>query len=287
METLLKKFNENSIKIKLLCNWCDSKTLTTLWNKMTLGQHAWYNLTFVDENPDYYIIINNTSEYYDKKRSIIFYMEPDSEKWGLKEGIVYPHSILYNNLEWHLSLNYHELKYGNIIKKSTFSTILSHKYSDPGHKKRVDFVKFLDKNNVDIDVYGHDLGYKNYRGSLPAYKKDDGLLPYRYTFNVENHSKYNYVTEKFVDAILSECLIFYNGCPNIKNLFGDCMVYLELEDLDQDLNIIKRAISENWYDKYLYKIKEAKKKILEEYSMFPRLETLLKNLENRCKDGNL
>ena len=39
-------------------------------------------------------------------------------------------------------------------------------------------------------------------------------MPYRYTIAVENSAHDNYFTEKIIDALLSECLPFYWGCPN-------------------------------------------------------------------------
>ena len=53
--------------------------------------------------------------------------------------------------------------------------------------------KFLEKKGISIDVYGSDrFGYKNYKGKLPMYEKDEGLFPYKYTFNCENNSIKNY-----------------------------------------------------------------------------------------------
>ena len=34
----------------------------------------------------------------------------------------------------------------------------------------------------------------------------------------ENNIEHNYVTEKFWEPILSECLVFYYGCPNLTNV---------------------------------------------------------------------
>ena len=54
-------------RIKLLCNWCSSEEISRCWDKMNnMGK-----IVLVKDNPDYYVIINGTSEKHDEKRSII------------------------------------------------------------------------------------------------------------------------------------------------------------------------------------------------------------------------
>ncbi len=48
------------VKISLHCNWTSSKNLTNLWRKMSING-IWENIEVVNENPDYYIIINSTT----------------------------------------------------------------------------------------------------------------------------------------------------------------------------------------------------------------------------------
>ena len=63
--------------------------------------------------------------------------------------------------------------------------------------------------------------WNNYKGSLPYHQKDQSILPYKYSFNVENFEIKNYYTEKLIDGILGETLVFYHGCPNIKDLIDE------------------------------------------------------------------
>ncbi len=69
----------------------------------------------------------------------------------------------------------------------SISAIVSPKYNDPGHKLRIDFLKFCDQQEFPIAIYGTDNfhQFKNYKGSLPSHQKENGLIPYRYTFNAE------------------------------------------------------------------------------------------------------
>jgi hypothetical protein len=155
--------------------------------------------------------------------------------------------------------------------------VLSDKYRDLGHVKRIDFVKFLETKGLRVDVFGgNKFMWQNYKGSLPYHAKDDAMFPYKYVFNVENHEIRNYYTEKFIDGILAECLVFYNGCINIGDFFDTrAFVWLELVDFEHDYAIVKQAIEENWWEQRLPYIQAAKRKILNEMQFFPRLERIL------------
>lgn len=290
------------IRVKLMCSWCSGNDICRLWNKMSQGNFIWNNIQIVWEDPaDYYVIINAAlpGETFEKKKTLVFRMEPHMslhpEVW--KEWAnpnpedflkVFSHEKgEYNNNEWHLSRTYSELSIEKIEKKvdlqQVLSTVLSEQYRDPGHIKRIDFVKFLEKKGLLVHVYGNNKwNYKNYKGSLPRYCKDDGLLPYKYHFNAENHAIPNYYTEKLIDGILSECLTFYWGCPNIKNFIDErAFVQLSLSNFEQDYEIILKAMREDWHSKRLPYIQEAKKKILNELQFFPRLEKFINSVEKK------
>ena len=206
----LLKTRTPNIRVKLYCNWLTSEELCNLWNKMSKGNYTWNNIEICWEGKyDYQVIINSPHSFetdeFNLNKTILFRMEPHMDKnmsWGFWTNPdpdlflkFHSHESSFNNCEWHISKTYNELMESTITKNDSniISTILSSKYTDPGHKLRVDFIKFLDtKEDVHVDVYGHDLGYKNYKRSLPYHKKDDGLIPYRYTFNVENFQIDNY-----------------------------------------------------------------------------------------------
>lgn len=300
-KNIISEHTKDQIKVLLMCNWCSNKELCDIWNKMSKGNYTWNNIKIVWEEPcDYYCIINkplNDNIYFDPKRTILFRMEPLMENnvqiWGEKWSTNFyrnefkyfgSHDIHYNNNEWHISKTYNQLLKEKIIKNeklsNILSTILSSKYNDPGQKKRIDFVKFIEnKGDIIIDVYGQNsFNWKNYKGFLPYHQKDDSLLSYKYTFNCENNNLNNYYTEKIIDGILSECLVFYSGCPNIKDFIDpEAFIYLELEDFEKDYQIIKKAIEDDLWSKKLPFIKKAKEKILKELQFFPRLEKIINN----------
>lgn len=267
------------IKIKLLCNWTSSEELSKLWFKMKPDN---CNIELVTNDPDFWIIINkplNQHEYI-PERTLVFQMEPffDFGINNLEQFMgIYNHNSSYNNIEWHLSLNYESLLNISPKKTKVLSTILSDKYYDPGHILRIDFVKYID-NFLDIDVYGNNIfSYNNYKGNLPYHNKDNSLFPYKYHFNAENNAIDNYFTEKIIDAILSECLCFYWGCPNISKWIDPrAYVQLELKDFEQDLKCIQSYIENDEWGKRIDIIRLEKERILKEMSFFPRIQNILR-----------
>lgn len=290
----------NKTKIKLLCNWTDSENLKELWNKMTKGNYTWNNIEIVTKEPvDFYVIINSPpkGEFYNRKKTIVFQMEPHMEKnylwgeWGDPVDSEFFKVLKhrygdYNNNEWHLSLTWNQLHETEIKKskefETTLSTILSNKKNDIGQKRRCEFINFLEtKNDINLHIYGDkDVANdkKNYMGNLPHHKKDAALFPYKYNFNCENNQIAYYYTEKLIDGILSESLTFYCGCPNITSLIDpNCYVILTLEDFESDYQTIKKTIKDNLYEERIDFIKKEKKRILDTLQFFPRLEKIIYN----------
>jgi hypothetical protein len=193
---------------------------------------------------------------------------------------VYTHKEDFNSVEWHISLTYEQILLHSPDKVRTLSAIVSGKYVDPGHRKRIDFIKYLEQKQdptVSIDVYGSNtFNYINYMNTLPYHCKDDGLLPYKYHFTAENHSIPNYFTEKIVDCILSETLCFYWGCPNI-NEYIDPQAYiqLDLDDQQGSYDIVRNALKEDEWSKRIHVLRAEKKRILQELSLFQRITKCL------------
>jgi GR25 family glycosyltransferase involved in LPS biosynthesis len=292
------------INIKILCDWCNSKKICEEWNKMSKGECIWNNIriTHEDNNIDYYIIINKPyyeNEKYINDKTIIFQMEPQCnnqyQNWGVKTwGIwsnpdeskflqVRTHKKYYNNCMWQLNKTYNELmKEDNILKTYNYiSTICSSKYYDPGHIKRVNFLKFLENKNdttIKIDIYGSDnkLEFKNYIKSLDLDKKNDGILPYKYYFMAENNSEYNYITEKLWEPIIAECLCFYWGAPNVSDYIDKrAYITLDLDNFEESFNIIKNAINNDLWSERINIIRQEKYKILNYYNFFPTVERII------------
>ena len=294
---------DNIIRVKMLCNWTDSKNLCDQWNIMSKGNCKWNNIKITEEdnNIDYYVIINKPMNNYDSfipNKTIVFQMEPkcnnENQLWGTKTWgeweepdsnkflEVRTHSKFYNNCTWNIKIDYNDLQ-NNFIKKTNnyVSTICSSKYFDPGHIKRIDFLKYIENKNdqsFKIDIFGIDNQHNfiNYKGSLSEDSKLIGIIPYKYYFMAENNSEFNYISEKFWEPLISECLCFYWGAPNISD-YIDPLAYitLDLDDFEKSFNIINNAINNNLWADRINIIRKEKYKIINYYNFFPTLERII------------
>ena len=124
-------------------------------------------------------------------------MEPwcENKDWGVNSwgdwadpdpneylGIIGRKTPTYNNVFWQLEQSYTQLK-EPIIKTNIISSICSSKYFDPGHIKRIDFLKYLEsKSNAtfDVDIFNTDNkhNFRNYKGPVyPFRNKSKVTLP--------------------------------------------------------------------------------------------------------------
>ena len=308
--------SDKIIKVKMLSNYANSNFLQNEWNNMSKGNFRWNNIVIVDDNYnldniDYFVIINkpvNKDVYYIPKKTIIFQMEPwSNEKVGIKtwgewsepdENIflnVRTHKKYINNCQSQLTISYNELLSRKIEKKyDRICCICSSNYFDPGHIKRVDFIKFLEElndPNVIIDVYGRDNchNFKNYKGQLPNDSKDI-MMDYKYYFMAENNKEYNYITEKFWETVLAECFCFYWGADNLKDYINPkSFISLNLdttEDFNKSYLIIKNSINNNIWDKRINLIKNEKQKVINYYNFYPTIERVITKDIWTKKDNN-
>lgn len=294
--------HNQKIRIKLLCNWCTSETLCKEWKHMMSNPDdlQWYNLEFTwqDNNIDFYVIINkplSNQDIYVPERTIIFHMEPwcydPTQNWGIKSWgqwaipdenkflQVRSHKNFCNNAFWQLSTTYNDFKRTPIKKTKILSSICSSKYFDPGHIKRIDFLKYMDnKDELYLDIYNHDNNhkFKNYVGPHPPNFKDAGILPYKYYFMAENNIEPNFITEKIWEPIICETLCFYWGCPNISEYVDNrAYILLDLDDFEASYQIVKNAILNDEWSRRIEIIRREKQKILDYYQFFPTLERVL------------
>jgi hypothetical protein len=295
------------LRVRMLTNWCDSRTLCELFNRMTTdNRYAWQfrdahgtqrriRMTWDDDDPDYWVIINSPQPAdegsFDPARTVIFAMEPlmwtdvMRPRWGrwaapspLSFLQVRDHQRYRNSSDWWLGLSYAELKAGPPpTKERVLAACVSEKYFDPGHRKRVDFLHFLDGQGLDLDIYGSGShGFHAWRSRTPPHDKRACLLPYRYYFDAENNAVPNFYTEKIVDCLLAETLCFYWGCPNLDSFFDPrAFIRLDLTDFEADLQLIRDAIAADEWTARLPFIQAEKQRILDDYQFFPTLARTL------------
>lgn len=285
-------------KFQLLCNFMFSSELVKMWKKMCPCSSTG------DDKETYTIIINKTSEKHSPKSSLVYRMEPDTSYnscWNnwyeSKDNYLYffDLEVYWNNVEWHLSKTYDELLSFHPTKTKLFSTITSNLQLMENHIRRISFIKFFENkyyaeqsfndfekkfaciddakgNRYPLDIFGKEnIGVQNYKGKLPDHEKDLGLFPYAYTFAAENCEMKNYATEKLYDAILSECLCFYSGCPNPPvDERAFIRVDISPQNFESSYQLIIKSINEHERDKRLSIIRGEKERLLKEMSFFPR-----------------
>jgi GR25 family glycosyltransferase involved in LPS biosynthesis len=310
--------NKNKIRVKMLCNWCSSEQLCREWSNMCLDGFSWKNIeiTWDGENIDYYVIINQTNETgYDKSRTIIFQMEPwvydDGKNWGVKTWgewskpdsslffHVHNHVNYLNNVQWllkqPLSVVSKDFTEKNINKFDTILTcVCSKKNNDVGHQLRNNFIHYIEENihththSITLQVFGKSNFYNftSYVGELLDDDKYHSLIQFKYHISCENNFEYNYATEKIWEPILCECLCFYHGCPNLEDYIdSNAFVRIDLNDFESSLQIVKKAMQEDWWSQRLPFIRAEKQKILTKLGFFPALENIIESKSKQ--DSNL
>ena len=279
----------NKTKIKMICNWCSSEQLCKEWSNMCEKNLIWKNFLLTsDEEADFYVIINKpNNSYYDPSKTIVFQMEPwvndENKNWGVKTWgewanpdenkffHVHTHKNYLNNVQWQINppSEFPENRKNKLI------SILSEKYFDDGHIKRINFIKKLEENCINfVDVYGRE-NYHDFKNYVGKTDKSD-FKNYKYCFSVENNYETNYASEKIWEPILHEMLTFYWGCPNLENYIdSDAFVRLDIDNYDESIKIIEKAINEDWWSNRIDIIKKEKQKILNKLGFFPTLEKII------------
>jgi hypothetical protein len=292
-------------KLYLTCNWDTNENISKHWESK-LDKITFPSITFTNirDEADYYIVFNkpNISEgnfNFTTKNTILIRMEPFMETnvhlWGewstpdysfFKSVISPPQNL--NFVEWHLNKSFTELLNNQYLEKTkgnTVSVIISDKYQDEGQIKRIDFIKYLQKNHsqdIQLDIYGKGnlskWGIKNHIGELPLYCKDNGIIPYKYHFNCENSFSLNYVTEKLYDGVLSNTLTFYCGAFNVNSLYPNGgFIALDLDDFKTSAKIMINAVKNDKYTSEIDKIQHLKLNILNNCTFSKRINDIINN----------
>lgn len=282
--------------------WGPSSQICDEWERMSQGNLRWNDIEVCsDDDVDFWVLVNHPfgEEHFVPERTIVLQMEPwcagEDQTWGVKTWgewsrpdpfrflQVRSHDRYLNNVFWRMKSTYAELSERPIEKTGVLATMCSPKYFDPGHVKRVDFLKYLDERNDDVvtvDLYAYDnpLGFASWVGPHPVGENDAALLPYRYFLGVENNAEHNFVTEKLWEPLLAESLCFYWGAPNAaEHVDPRAFIPIDLDDFDAAFETIRAAILTDQWSKRIDVIRSEKRRILDRLQFFPMLETILRD----------
>lgn len=154
-------------------------------------------------------------------------------------------------------------------KSAVISTVCSAKQQTHTlHKTRYNFTQKICQLIPEMEVFGH--------GVRPIGDKAEALDAYRYHVAIENHFCMHHWTEKLSDAFLGHCLPFYYGCPNAETYFPeDSFIRIDINQAEVSAEQILRAIRDKEYERRLPAIREARRRVLEEYGLFAVLNRII------------
>ena len=154
-------------------------------------------------------------------------------------------------------------------KTAMISTVCSSKQQRHTlHRSRYKFIQKMRALVPELDVFGH--------GVRPVHDKADALDSYRYHIAIENHLCTHHWTEKLADAFLGLCLPFYYGCPNAGDYFPEeSHIAIDIRQPEDAAARIRKAIRDDEYSRRLPALREARRRVLEEYGLFAVLSKII------------
>jgi hypothetical protein len=227
-----------------------------------IDQKAKKNIALLIESPEYH------RKYYD-------YISKNNNKYDLV--LTFDKTLLDRGENFKLNLYgtcwLHD-SYINLWNKSKIcSMVTSIKTVTSGHRFRHTITNYINKNNLNIDIYGgkyKSLPYMTSKAFAPDHSgrhitngKIYALKDYMFSITIENNKHDYYFTEKLIDCFLTGTVPIYYGCPSIGNFFNinGIIVIDSLADLMNVLptitidlyNKMKPYVEENYKTAQQYK----------------------------------
>jgi hypothetical protein len=283
------KLNTDRIKIKICAGWENTESITRRLISQFLTKELSEKFEFVFDDSYDVIVFNNyiTETPKNNSKSLIFFHEPswsgshqknfiktDKDEYDLK---IFGYDISnYNISGFDFFESPSKMFYGgrgpwcegydfwsidnlfstNFDKKKSISSVVSclgedGNYGPEGclYRDRSNLIKKLITRFEKVDFYGWEGHNPNIKGFL--HQKKDGLIDYKFSLCIENTHEKNYISEKFLDCILTNTIPIYYGCANIKELIPeDCYILLDsITDHEYVIDVINH-IESNCQDLY-------------------------------------
>ncbi len=147
-------------------------------------------------------------------------------------------------------------------KTKKLSTVCSNKQQGHTiHKLRYDFTKIMEDRIPELARFG--------KGFKWIETKAEAIDDYEFHIAIENHYDPHVWTEKLADTFLGFAVPIYYGCPNIYDYFPeDSIILIDIYDVENSIKKIKKIIAiPGEYERRLPAIKEARRRVIEEYNM--------------------
>jgi hypothetical protein len=165
-------------------------------------------------------------------------------------------------------------------KNKLLSCVQSNKTMTEGHILRYNFlVDFIETAPELIDLYGS-INFSN-----KELKNDDkfyALSNYKYCLAFDNQDSIkNFFGTQFTDSVLYWTIPIYWGGANLDKVFPkESFIQIDIRksgELDRVIDIIQN----DDYESRLPALKEARNLILNKYNMWPMIENIIHQLENK------
>lgn len=278
------------IDVRLIKNW----NYPNIFRQTQNYSGKWGDVNFVEDQDflcDFVLILNKPSQKYklqcyDEHIWLVVQEPPINSFHDLHIGGINSNRVLTTDAKlnskryfqshpavpWHIEKSFDELiEIKKCKKNKQLSGVLSSKNIFDGHKKRLEFINFL-QDKLDFDLFGKGFNYIS--------DKWDGLSNYRYSFAIENYSGKNYWTEKVGDCFLSYTVPIYYGCKNLSEFFPEnSFIQIDIDDPSASLEIIKRTISQDDYEKRFPSLVKARNLLLYKYQFFPYFSQLFSSYQ--------
>jgi len=269
------------------------------------------------DRADYHVVFNSPREDFDSSKTILFSAEPPFSSlyhgWDTVETAgKFPIESYHKPQRWWVKKTYDELIDLNRLTKSReLSWVTTDKGKEvsginklfrkavrrigwnevdrrgfpvvgtgpaDGHVSRMSFYKRLISEHSEVlDLYGRgQFSGPHYHGEIKD--KWTGLGEYRYTLAIENYKGPNYFSEKISDALLAWCMPIYWGCTNLPEFLPqNSYVWIDIEDSSAP-DKVREIVESDLREENLDAIKEARRRILNRYQIWPTVESVVDEL---------
>ncbi len=133
-------------------------------------------------------------------------------------------------------------------------------------------------SDLDVDIYGKgwSINDQRYKGAPPL--KKTALKDYKYSICMENSCEDFYISEKFFDAFLNNCVPIYYGCLNIKKAYNENAFITFNPESDSVIEDLKEIINQpiSWR---LPAIQECKNDYFTKYNLLQYLKKFIKKIQ--------
>jgi len=267
--------------------WDNEKTLG-IYKKMTPGRSGvWKDLVAVtdEKEADWCVVVDDTKREMNPDRTLYVGAHPYMPGYeGYRDLSRHKHKLDLKDTfgfgEWWLDYDYDYLSALEPMEKTKDCCyIVSNSTGGYGREERKQLARQM---NGQIDVFGRisgvgggHLGVTDNDGGNHTWGKEDVLSRYRYSVEVDVGATRNYFSERVFDSLLMWCMPLYWGSTNLEEyLPKESFSYIDIRGNGKDiLEICKSGVRE----RNIEAIREARRRLLNEYHIFARAHAYLSN----------